>query len=168
VSKSFSHVDVPDCELVIRTPKAVLIDQDGVEVWIPRSQIQPGSESLLHPKDTGRLVLPEWLAIDKELIHYQRVDTTRWSRPKTSYGASRRQLVLEQFDGVEEWEAVGVEIRLGGEVLGIFGEPEHARIAANAARVVCDVIRELDRVHRWASMMTSTEEELEDPAIESG
>lgn len=45
------------------TENAVLIDYDGVEAWLPKSQIEyqiNGTEI--------ELMVPEWLAIDKELI----------------------------------------------------------------------------------------------------
>lgn len=57
-----------EVELVTaETDKAILCLVDGREHWIPKSQID--EESLVKSKgDDGKLVIPEWLAIDKNLV----------------------------------------------------------------------------------------------------
>jgi hypothetical protein len=165
VSKSFSHVDVKGVELIMDGDKAVLISQEGVDAWIPKSQIISGARRLALYEEAN-IVIPEWLAIEKELMYYQRVDTTRWRRPKTTYSAERRQRVIERFEGAEFWGACGTQVIFEGKIIGEFETEQQAAIAANAARIVRDVLEELGRVHRWASMMTGTSEEVEIKPIE--
>jgi hypothetical protein len=47
----------------------ILIGVDGEEIWFPRSQLQDGGD--LHKDsdegDEGSFLIPEWLAIEKEL-----------------------------------------------------------------------------------------------------
>lgn len=48
------------------TSAAVLVDVDGIEVWIPKSLIDEDSE--VYKADTdGELIIPEWLATEKGL-----------------------------------------------------------------------------------------------------
>lgn len=53
--------------VITETEEAILCDMDGNQIWIPKSQIHKSSE-VRHEGDTGWLVLPEWLAIEKELV----------------------------------------------------------------------------------------------------
>jgi len=46
---------------------ALLVEIDGKNHWIPQSQIHDDSE-VWKPEDEGELVIPEWLAIEKELV----------------------------------------------------------------------------------------------------
>lgn len=46
---------------------ALLVEIDGKNHWIPQSQIHDDSE-VWKPGDDGELVIPEWLAIEKELV----------------------------------------------------------------------------------------------------
>ena len=46
--------------LVIETPKAFLLDDGGVEEWVPKSQVENN--------DDGTFSMPEWLAKDKGFI----------------------------------------------------------------------------------------------------
>lgn len=48
------------------TEAAILIDVDGDEIWIPKSQIHEDSQ-VRELGDRGELVIPEWLAIEKGL-----------------------------------------------------------------------------------------------------
>jgi len=50
-----------------RTGKALFVDADGEEMWIPQSQIDEKSEVYL-PGDEGELVIPLDLAEKKGLV----------------------------------------------------------------------------------------------------
>lgn len=166
--KSYKAVDVTDVERRHATDRAVLIRQDEVEVWIPVSQILKGSEVTdVSVKRRGTMVLPEWLALENELIHYNSLSESSWKKPVTSYNAARRGRILEQFEDTELWTADGTKVLCNGEFIGEFFESEHAAIAANGARIVHEVIGELAAVHRWATMITGRPEEKETKAIES-
>ena len=166
--KSYKPVDVTEVERMHVTDQAVLIRQDEIEVWIPISQILRGSEVTdISATRKGLLVIPEWLAIDKELIHYQRFNESAWKKPATSYNAARRGRILERFEGSELWTADGTKVYCDGEFIGEFFSEEHAAIAANGARIVHEVVGELAAVHRWATMITGRPEEKETKAIES-
>ena len=52
---------------VAETPLAVLCRIDEVEHWIPQSQIDANSE-VWHKGDEGKLVISEWIALEKKLI----------------------------------------------------------------------------------------------------
>lgn len=51
------------------TPKALLVEYEGEEIWVPKSQIQDDSEiySAKQIGETGELVIPYWLAEEKGL-----------------------------------------------------------------------------------------------------
>ena len=56
---------------VLRTPDlALLCKIDGCDWWIPKSQILEGSNfgDDSEEGDEGELIIPEWLAIEKELV----------------------------------------------------------------------------------------------------
>lgn len=58
-----SYGDTPceiACEVIHQTKDAVLIFDGGKKAWIPRSHIDEIRES--------SIVIPEWLAMEKELI----------------------------------------------------------------------------------------------------
>jgi hypothetical protein len=57
---------IDDCRVKRQTDKAVLVEADGVEAWIPQSQIHDDSE-VWKEGDEGTLVIPEWLAEAKGL-----------------------------------------------------------------------------------------------------
>jgi len=48
-------------ELRAETPKAWLIFDGAVEVWLPKSQVERDA-------DAGTFAMPEWLAIAKGLV----------------------------------------------------------------------------------------------------
>ena len=55
------------CEATQESDAALLVLIDGNEVWIPKSQLSDESE-IQEKGDKGLLVIPEWLAIEKELV----------------------------------------------------------------------------------------------------
>jgi hypothetical protein len=59
---SFENVSV-----LVETPKALLVDIEGEEVWIPLSQIDDDSE-VYKANTCGRLVITEWIAKAKGLV----------------------------------------------------------------------------------------------------
>ncbi len=62
-------VAVEDCRCIQATAKAILIVHgDGDDVWIPQSQIHDDSE-VYKPNTDGTLIIPRWLAEDKELSY---------------------------------------------------------------------------------------------------
>jgi hypothetical protein len=48
-----------EIELKHETDRAYLVDNDGEDVWVPKSQCE---------YDNGELQIPEWLAKDKGLV----------------------------------------------------------------------------------------------------
>ena len=50
------------------TEKAVLIDCDGKEVWIPKSLIKNFDDQEIGTRFAGNIEIPEWFAHEKELI----------------------------------------------------------------------------------------------------
>lgn len=53
------------CQKKHETEKAILVvNLKGKEVWLPKSQIEIDSDN----KGIVELQMPEWLAVDKELI----------------------------------------------------------------------------------------------------
>ena len=70
----FDNIDSPEvdiiCKYITSTDKALLIEADGEQVWIPISQINDLSVELseLERGDPLTITIPEWLAEDKELI----------------------------------------------------------------------------------------------------
>ena len=55
------------CELITETDSAILIDDGGTRIWLPKSQITGlrGDETR---GDVLEIQIPEWLAIAKDLI----------------------------------------------------------------------------------------------------
>lgn len=64
----FDKIKVPGATVVKVTEKALLVEVDGDEAWVPKSQIQKGSEITEDSEigTEGVLVLPRWLAEEKE------------------------------------------------------------------------------------------------------
>lgn len=50
------------------TEKAILIDCDGKEAWIPKSLIKDFDDQEVNVRFTGNIEIPEWIANEKELI----------------------------------------------------------------------------------------------------
>jgi hypothetical protein len=61
-TKSSGRSDLVDiaCEIRAQTERAIQIFDGKITVWLPRSQIEIG--------DDGTVTMPEWLAIERELI----------------------------------------------------------------------------------------------------
>lgn len=57
---------INDCRVKRATDKAILVEVDGEEAWIPQSQIDDESE-VWKDGDEGTLVIPLWLAEAKGL-----------------------------------------------------------------------------------------------------
>ena len=58
-----------DCvNVVATTDKALLCEIEGDEYWIPRSQINVDECDLEAAGDHGRLVITQWLAMQKKLL----------------------------------------------------------------------------------------------------
>ena len=57
-------------EILRATDLALHCKIDGEKVWIPKSQILDGSNfgDDSEEGDEGELIIPEWLAIEKELV----------------------------------------------------------------------------------------------------
>lgn len=55
-----------DLEKEAETSKAILISDGNTECWIPKSQLEDDYEEL--PSGLIRIIIPEWLAIEKELV----------------------------------------------------------------------------------------------------
>jgi hypothetical protein len=66
VSNRNEPVEVEVTEVIAETDKAILCVIDGEQVWIPTSQIDANSEVWKYGDD-GALVIPRWLAEEKEL-----------------------------------------------------------------------------------------------------
>ena len=60
---------VPEGSVIVRavSEKAVLVDVDGLEIWIPTSQLMAGT-TVAQVGDRGTLVIPYWLAVKKGLL----------------------------------------------------------------------------------------------------
>jgi hypothetical protein len=60
-------VEFPDVTAIAQTDKALLCEIDGVQHWIPQSQISDDSE-VYKKGDEGKLVITHWIAKEKGLI----------------------------------------------------------------------------------------------------
>jgi len=58
---------IADVICMRETDKALLCTIDGAEVWIPKSQLLAGNEVDARGCQ-GDLVIPRWLAIEKQLV----------------------------------------------------------------------------------------------------
>lgn len=56
-----------DATALRSTDKALLVEVDGEELWIPHSQIDDDSE-VYREGDAGQLVISEWIAKQKGLV----------------------------------------------------------------------------------------------------
>jgi hypothetical protein len=60
-------VQIQNVTVVMEKEKALLVEVEGEQIWIPKSQIHDDSE--VYKADTeGTLVIPEWLAKEKGLV----------------------------------------------------------------------------------------------------
>ena len=57
------------CIFLHETDEAILIeDENDNQVWIPKSQIANWEEDMYEKHDDFEIEIPEWLAIEKELV----------------------------------------------------------------------------------------------------
>jgi hypothetical protein len=63
--RTFAYVTIESVEVKLVTEGAVLLECDGNEVWVPRSQIRPSFEA---GDSYDRLEVTEWFARKHELI----------------------------------------------------------------------------------------------------
>lgn len=59
-------VTIRDALVKVKTQKAILVDVDGEDYWIPLSQVDDESE-VYESGDQGDLVITEWIAQQKGL-----------------------------------------------------------------------------------------------------
>lgn len=59
-------VAIEGCTVVAETELAYLLEIEGVEVWIPKSQIF--YQDVYERGETGTFTIPEWLAEAKEIL----------------------------------------------------------------------------------------------------
>lgn len=62
---SDEYVTLEDVTLVNRTEMALLVKVDGVEEWIPISQVHRGDSTIEDSGDVGELVVKRWIARDR-------------------------------------------------------------------------------------------------------
>lgn len=60
-------VKFDDIEVINETDKAILVNIDGEEHWIPKSQIHADSE-VFEMGTSGTLIVSEWIATQKKLV----------------------------------------------------------------------------------------------------
>ena len=60
-------VELDNVFVVRESEKALLCNIENEEVWIPKSMLLDGSD-VGEDGDTGTLVIPRWLAVEKEII----------------------------------------------------------------------------------------------------
>ncbi len=53
-------------ELIMITNAAILINDGQTEAWLPKSQIEYDDDA--EPGDTIDIEMPEWLAVEKDLV----------------------------------------------------------------------------------------------------
>lgn len=60
------HVAIADVTVVTQTDKALLVDIDGAQHWIPQSQIHDDSE-VYKAGTEGILIITDWIAKQRNL-----------------------------------------------------------------------------------------------------
>lgn len=60
-------IRIEDAKCIAATSKAICVEIDGEEYWIPQSQVHEDSEVYNHG-DQGTLVISEWIAKQKGFI----------------------------------------------------------------------------------------------------
>ena len=70
MSRDSDPVSFEGVEVLRATDLALKCKIDGEKAWIPKSQILDGSNfgDDSEEGDEGELIIPEWLAIEKELV----------------------------------------------------------------------------------------------------
>lgn len=59
-------VEIEDVICLADTDKAILVEIDGTQTWIPQSQVSENSE-VWKKGDSGILIITEWIAKQKNL-----------------------------------------------------------------------------------------------------
>lgn len=57
-----------ECALLHQTAKAVLVEDEGKEIWIPKSQIVDGLPDVFGRGEIAYLEITEWIAKEKGWI----------------------------------------------------------------------------------------------------
>jgi hypothetical protein len=66
-SEDFEPIEIDGVTAIHETEQALLVEYEGDEFWLPKSQIHDDSE--VYERETkGKLVIPRWLAIEKGFI----------------------------------------------------------------------------------------------------
>ncbi|OHD23869.1 MAG: hypothetical protein A2Y38_17420 [Spirochaetes bacterium GWB1_59_5] len=60
------HVAIEDVTVIKQTDKALLVDVDGTQHWIPQSQIHDNSE-VYKAGTEGILIITDWIAKQRNL-----------------------------------------------------------------------------------------------------
>ena len=68
MSKDNEPVEFEDIELIFISENAWKCSIDDKEIWIPISQMLEGTTEQPDIGDTITIVIPEWLAVEKELV----------------------------------------------------------------------------------------------------
>ena len=70
MTRDSEPVSFEGVEVLRATELALHFELEGEKVWIPKSQILDGSNfgDDSEEGDSGELIIPEWLAIEKELV----------------------------------------------------------------------------------------------------
>lgn len=67
MSKNNATQYIDGCKALKETDKGLLVEYEGEEIWIPKSQITEDSE-VTEEGDEGILAIPEWLAEEKGML----------------------------------------------------------------------------------------------------
>lgn len=54
--------------LKMETDKAVMINYEGDNIWLPKSQIEFDGRLDLHIEKEIEIQIPEWLAVEKDMV----------------------------------------------------------------------------------------------------
>lgn len=68
VFRNDRHVEFDDVTVIKESEKAILVDIEGDEVWIPVSQLHKTDNECKNEDDKGTLVITQWIAREKHLI----------------------------------------------------------------------------------------------------
>lgn len=68
MSRDAEYATIKGAKCVGETAAAILVEVDGEEHWIPRSQLHERDNEVTEEGDEGDLVVAEWLALDKGLV----------------------------------------------------------------------------------------------------
>lgn len=60
-------IPIAKVSVMAETEKAILVEYEGDEIWIPKSLVGPNSE-VEEPGDEGMIEIPEWFADEKGMI----------------------------------------------------------------------------------------------------